>query len=70
MVYPRGGEVFEADVTTNDMYFSEIEYFIDKINSGEEITENAPESAAKTIKLIEKLIESSDNNGEALIFEA
>lgn len=67
-VYPRGGESFEADVIKNDMYFSEIEYFIDKICSGEENTKNPPESAAASIKLIETLIESSNQNGETLTF--
>lgn len=69
-VYPRGSESFVVDIEGNDMYFSEIEYFIDKICSEEENTENPPESAATTIKLIETLIESSDKNGETLIFEA
>lgn len=69
-IYPRGGKSFVVDIPKNDMYFSEIEYFIDKICSGEENTENPPESAATTIKLIETLIESSDKNGETLTFKA
>ncbi len=69
-IYPRGGEAFVADIEPDDFYFSEIKFFVENIESGEENTVNTPESAATSVKLIETLIESSNNNGKFLPFKA
>ena len=70
IVYPRDGEAFEPEIEVNNMYQSEIEYFIDKICTGEENTENSPESAATSVKLIETMIKSSDEKGKTIDFNA
>lgn len=67
-VYPRGGESFTVPVQEENMYQNEIEFFIDSIATGKKNMINSPESAAKTIKLIEALVQSSDENGDFIIF--
>ncbi len=68
-VCPRnGGEKYVADVTPNNFYEEEIRFFIDMIVNGVENTENPPESAATTIKLIETLRESARKGGEKVPF--
>jgi len=68
-VYPRGGEAFEPEIEDNNIYQSEIEYFINIICTGEENTENSPESAATSLKLVETMIKSSDKNGKTIKFK-
>lgn len=67
-VYPRGGEEYKPDVENDDFYYNEIEFFVNLITNGGVNDQNSPESAANTIKLIETLIESSDNNSEYIPF--
>ncbi len=67
-VYPRGGEAYQPELPTDDCYFNEIKFFVESIVNGTENLANPPESAALSIKLINKLIESSDKNGEYLTF--
>lgn len=67
-IAPRGGEKYVADVTPNNFYEEEIRFFIDMIVNGAENTENPPESAAVSVKLIETLRESARKNGEKVPF--
>lgn len=69
-VYPRGGEAFKPEIEDDDFYFNEIKFFVENIASGEENVVNTPESAAKSVKLIQALIESSDNDNKFVPFEA
>lgn len=68
VVCPRGGEKYVADVEANDFYEEEIRFFADMIVNDAENTENPPESAATTIKLIETLRESARKGGEKVPF--
>ena len=70
MVYPRGGEAYKPPVESDNFYYNEIDYFTDFIENGGENKLNPPESAAKSIKLIETLIKSSDNGGDFTAFYA
>ncbi len=63
-VYPRGGEAYEPELPADDCYFNEIKFFAESIVNNSENTINPPESSALTIKLVDKLIESSDKNGD------
>ena len=69
-VYPRDGEAFNYEFTPNVSYKAEMEDFFDVIETGKENTKNPPESSALTIKLVNTLVESSDNNGAILEFSA
>lgn len=62
-VYPREGEPWNPEFPSEDMYMKELEYFADLVVSGGVNDINPPESAAATIKLIEKLKASADING-------
>lgn len=68
MVYPRGGAAYKAEVEGNDFYEAEIRYFAQLLENGGDNTENPPESAAMTIKLIETLRESARRGGEKIPF--
>jgi len=63
-VYPGEGEAFTPDITPKDHMAEEIRFFVNTILNNEENTINSPESAAKDVKLIEKLRESAAQNGE------
>ena len=63
-VYPREGEPYTPDWTPNNFYTAEIAYFIDLLETGVANTENPPESAAKTVKLISALRASAEAGGE------
>lgn len=67
-VYPRGGSAYKTDVEGNDFYEAEIRYFVQLLKNGCENTENPPESAAATIKLIETLRKSARSGGEKIPF--
>lgn len=69
-VYPRGGEAYKPPVESDNFYFNEIEFFADVIEKGGKNELNPPESAAKSIKLIETLIKSSDNGSAFTAFSA
>ena len=66
-VYPRGAEAYCPEMPDDDCYFNEIKFFVESIVNGKENIANPPESAALTIKLVNKLIESSDKNGEIVL---
>ncbi|MBQ8140971.1 MAG: Gfo/Idh/MocA family oxidoreductase [Clostridia bacterium] len=68
-VYPKdGSEVFSPELDDVDGITAELEYFAGIIESGAENTENPPESAAKTIKLIETMKKSADEGGKIIDF--
>lgn len=69
-VYPREGEAYTPDWQPNNFYESEIEYFVDMLESGAANTLNPPESAARSVKLIAALCESADKKGEKLPYGA
>lgn len=68
VVCPRGGEKYVADIKGNNFYEEEIRFFVDMLVNGTENTENPPESAATTVKLIETLRESARKDGEKVPF--
>lgn len=63
-VYPRGTQAYTPELPEEDCYFNEIKFFIESISNNTENLINPPESSALTIKLVDKLIESSDKAGE------
>ena len=63
-VYPDEGEPFLPQLEKVNIYGEEIRYFADTVLNGTENDRNPPESARATVKLIEKLRESADKNGE------
>ena len=67
-VYPRGGNPFKPELEDEDFYYNEIEFFVENISSGEANTTNSPESAAMSVKLINALIASAENNGVFVSF--
>lgn len=67
-VFPYDGEVFNPELSNEDMYMKEIEYITDIFVNGGENTENPPESAAESIRLAETLKKSANNNGKILEF--
>lgn len=70
-VYPENPEEssYVADTPGWDGYTGEIAYFA-KVVAGEIINEkNPPESAKKTIELIEKMRESASRNGEKILLK-
>ena len=69
-VYPRGGEAYSPDTDEGDCYYNEIRFFVESLQTGKENVNNPPESAATTIKLVNKLIESAEKAGATLPFEA
>jgi predicted dehydrogenase len=64
-VYPKDGTPsFEVPLSDISGYEAEISYFCDVIEGRVENTKNPPESAARTIRLIEHLRESVAKGGE------
>lgn len=68
-VYPRGGEAFKPQIEDDDLYYNEIKFLIDSIANNTENTANPPESAAMSVKLVNALLESSEKNGDFIVFE-
>ena len=67
MVYPKdGSEPFTPELCNYDGYTGEIAYFCDVISGKTENTKNPATSAAQTIALIERMIESADKGGEII----
>ncbi len=70
-VYPKdGSEPFSPALGAIDGYTGEIEYFCDVVEGRIKNTRNPATSAARSVKLIELMIQSADNNGEILKFNA
>lgn len=67
-VYPRGGEKFTPELENINVYKAELEYFIDCIVNDSENIMNAPEDSALSVKLISKLMESAEKDGELVTF--
>lgn len=67
-VFPREGEPWTPELSGEDMYMKELEYFITTVIPGGENTVNAPESAAQTVRLMETLKQSAVQNGASLAF--
>ncbi|MDR1891873.1 MAG: Gfo/Idh/MocA family oxidoreductase [Oscillospiraceae bacterium] len=65
-VYPRNGEKWTPDLSKDSMYMLELEYFAGLVTSGGENTQNPPESAAETVKLVEALKTSANQNGQSV----
>ena len=65
-VYPRDGEAFTPDIPKADHIVEEIRYFAETIIEGKDNLANPPESACESVRLIEKLRESSAKNGETV----
>ncbi len=65
-VYPRGGEAFSPEMDPTGFHTKEICAFVDMLENGTENTVNLPESAAKSVWLVEKLCESADNGGQVI----
>ena len=63
-VYPDKGEPFVPETRKVNIYGEEIRYFANTILNNTENDRNPPESACATVKLIEKMRESADKNGE------
>ena len=67
-VYSRDGAVFQPKIDKNDCYYNEIKFFVELLLKNDENKLNPPESAAKTVKLINTLICSADAGGEYITF--
>lgn len=67
-VYPRESEAFTPELSNVDGYTAEISYFIDVLNGETENMKNRPESAALSVKVVEKLYESAAKGGEKVAF--
>ena len=67
MVYPNDGEAFTPDIPKADHIVEEIRYFVNVITGEKGNLTNPPESACESVRLIEKLRESSAKNGEIVI---
>ena len=66
-IYPRGGEAFDAEYEPNDMYQAEIEHLVECIEN-DKVVSNVPEDSALSVKLVNALVESANNNGEFVPF--
>ena len=66
-VYPNEGEVYQAELPSADRMAEEIKYLAMSILEGTENVTNPPESAMATVKLVEQLRESADNDGKPVI---
>lgn len=70
-VYPKDGEPFKADVPQTNHTVEEIAFLVGLILDPTAKNEkNPPESAAATVRLVEKLRESADGNAVILPFQA
>ena len=68
-VYPKGEkEPFAPELKKSDGYTAEISYFCDMILGKTENTKNPAVSAARSIRLIETMKQSADQNGKQLPF--
>ena len=68
-VYPDNGEVFDIDYEKKDRMAEEIRLIASSIADTSIVnTANPPESAMKTVELVERLCESADKGGEILNF--
>ena len=65
-VYPNEGDPFVPDIPVCRPFTEEFAYFIDLLLNDKENLENPPESAYKTVKLVELLRESADNGAATL----
>jgi len=66
-VYPKDGtEPFCPELDNFDGYTGEISYFCDIVSGKMKNTRNPATSAAQTIALIERMIESANNNGAVI----
>lgn len=70
MIYPRGGEPYSPEIVTNVSHQAEIAYYIDLLNNDKENDICPPESAAISVKLVNALIESTDNGGKLVAVSA
>lgn len=66
MVYPDEGEAYEAKLDRADRMAEEIKFLAMSILEDTENTKNPPDSAMLTVKLVEALRESADNNGKII----
>ena len=65
-VYPNEGDPFVPDIPVCRPFTEEFAFFIDLLLNDKENLENPPESAYKTVKLVELLRESADNGAVTL----
>lgn len=65
-VYPNEGEPFVPDIPVCRPFTEEFAFFIDLLLNNSENLDNPPESAYKTVKLVELLRESADNGAITL----
>ena len=63
-VSPNEGEIFDLEFEKNNHMATEIEYFANTVLGNFENTKTTPEDAAKTVALVEKLMESAENGGK------
>lgn len=69
-VYPKdGSESYLAELCNISGIEGELAYFSGVITGERENTKNPPESAARTIRLVEALRESADSGGKLIRFE-
>ncbi len=67
-VYEKGGDTYKPEISTLDGITNEIAYLVDIIENNKINTLNSADSAAMTIKLIETMKQSADNNGAKVKF--
>jgi hypothetical protein len=65
-VYPNEGDPFVPDIPVCRPFTEEFAFFIDLLLNNSENLDNPPESAYKTVKLVELLRESADNGAVTL----
>ena len=65
-VYPNEGEAYNAEYDDSNRVANEIKFFAESIINGGENSVNTPESAAKSVELVEKIYESSKLDGAAV----
>lgn len=68
-VYPREGEAWTPEFVSESMYMKELEFFLSEVVPGKANEVNPPESAAKTIQLIETLKASAQQSGAITEFQ-
>jgi predicted dehydrogenase len=68
-VYPKdGGEKYEVSLPPVSCYGEEIAYFCRVVEGWVQNEKNPPESAARTVSLIEHLRKSADESGKIIAF--
>lgn len=70
MVYPEEGQPYEAEIARADRMAEEIRFLAQSILDDGENVQNPPESAMKTVKLVETLRESAARQGDNIPFFA